>query len=123
MHDFAERNFDPLAKKWLKAWKKLPSDTTYADASEKAFDIYLAIPGRHDDYRQSRFAYAELLFSRPKFREASTEYAIGRQDGAAGKLTHDASYAAVLSLEKAVGEKWSNEDEKTFHELAQQYVS
>jgi len=112
-----------LAKKWLKAWKKLPSDTSYAEASEKAFEIYLAIPGDSDEYRQSRYSYAELLFSRSKFREASAQYARVSKTGAAGELTHDASYAAVLSLEKAVGEKWSNDDEKTFHELAQNYVA
>jgi TolA-binding protein len=112
-----------LAKKWLKAWKKLPSDTSYADASEKAFEIYLAIPGSGDEYRQSRFAYAELLFSRQKFRKASAEYAQVSKAGAAGELSHDASYAAVLSLEKAVGEKWSADDEKTFHELAEAYVT
>jgi TolA-binding protein len=112
-----------LAKKWLRAWKKLPSDTSYADASEKAFGVYLAIPADTEENRQSRFAYAELLFSRNKFREASAQYAQVSKTGAPGELTHNASYAAVLSLEKAVGEKWSNEDEKTFHELAQAYVS
>lgn len=111
-----------LAKKWLKAWKKLPSDTSYADASEKAFEIYLAIPSNDEEYRQSRFAYAELLFSRQKFRRASAEYATVGKAGA-GQLNHDASYAAVLSLEKAVGDKWSDSDEKTFHDLAQSYVA
>lgn len=114
-----------LAKKWLRAWKKLPKDTSYADASEKAFEVYLRTPGQDAEYKQSRFAYAELLFARQKFRKASSEYAevskIGGKETA--QLGHDASYAAVLSLEKAVGEKWSNEDEKTFHQLAQAYVS
>ncbi len=112
-----------LAKKWLKAWKKLPSDVSYADASEKAFQIYLAVPGEGDDYRQSRFNYAELLFSRNKFREASAQYALVAKTGESSELTHNASYAAVLSLEKAVGEKWSNDDEKAFRELASAYVA
>ncbi len=111
-----------LAKKWLKAWKKLPSDTSYADASEKAFEIYLKTPSTAEDYRQSRYAYAELLFARSKFRKASSEYAEVSKGAPAGELAHDASYAAVLSLEKAVGDKWSTEDEKTFHDLAQAYV-
>lgn len=112
-----------LAKKWLKAWKKLPTDTTYADASEKAFEIYLQTPDSSDDYKQSRFAYAELLFSRQKFRKASAEYAQVAKSGAVAQLGHDASYAAVLSLEKAVGEKWSTDDEKSFHQLAAAYVA
>jgi TolA-binding protein len=112
-----------LAKKWLKSWKKLPSDTSYADASEKAFEIYLRTPGQGEEYAQSRFAYAELLFARQKFRKASQEYAAVGHVSAPGALNHDASYGALISLEKAVGEKWSNEDEKSFHQLAQDYIA
>lgn len=112
-----------LAKKWLKAWKKLPADTSHAEASEKAFEIYLRTPGSGEDYAQSRFAYAELLFARQKFRKASVEYAAVGRAGGTGQIGHDAAYGAVISLEKAVGEKWSGDDEKTFHQLAQEYVS
>lgn len=111
-----------LAKKWLRAWKKLPTDTSYADASEKAFEIYLRTPAETEDYQQSHYAYAELLFARNKFRKASAEYAQISQKTKGGELAHNASYAAVLSLEKAVGEKWSNEDEKNFHQLAEDYI-
>lgn len=120
---FLNETSSRLAKKWLKAWKKLPSDTTYADASEKAFEIYLKTPAATDEYRESRYAYAELLFARQKYRKASAEYAAIGASAPAGELGHNASYAAVLSLEKAVGEKWSNEDEKSFHQLAQAYVT
>jgi len=113
-----------VAKRWLKSWKKLPTDTTYADASEKAFQIYLRTPGTGEDYAQSRFAYAELLFARGKYRPASVEYAaVSRVNGAPATLVHDSGYGALLSLEKAVGEKWSNDDEKTFHQLAQEYLT
>jgi TolA-binding protein len=108
-----------LAKKWLKAWKKLPSDTTYADASEKAFEIYLRTPGAGDEYAQSRYAYAELLFSRHK----SSEYAFVSHLNASGTVTHDALYGALISLEKAAGDKWSNDDEKAFHALAEEYLA
>ncbi|MBX3021692.1 MAG: tetratricopeptide repeat protein [Bdellovibrionales bacterium] len=111
-----------LARKWLRAWKKLPSDTSYADASEKAFEIYLRTPADNDDYNESRYAYADLLFSRNKFRAASTQYAQVSRSGKAAKLGHDASYGAIVSLEKAVGEKWSSDDEKSFHQLATEYV-
>lgn len=112
-----------IAKKWLKAWKKLPTDTSFADASEKAFQIYLRTPGQGEEFSQSRFAYAELLFARNKYRQASGEYAIVSRAGSYGQLTHDAGYAALISLEKAAGDKWSNEDEKTFHLLAIEYVT
>lgn len=113
-----------LARKWLRAYKKLPSDTSYADASEKAFEIYLRTPASSEEHNQTRFAYADLLFSRQKFRPASQQYAlVSRANPTAGtQLVHDAGYGAVVSLEKAVGEKWSNDDEKLFCELASEYV-
>lgn len=111
-----------LAKKWLGAWKKTPADLTFAEASEKAFGIYLRTPAKSEEYSQSRFSYAELLFARKKYREASLEYAAVGQTAPKGDLNHNASYGALLSLEKAVGEKWSGSDEKTFHELALQYI-
>lgn len=111
-----------LAKKWLRSWKKLPGDTAYADASEKAFEIYLRSPAKSEEFVQSRFAYAELLFARNKFRKASDEYAMVSRSGVVAQLSHDAAYAAIVSLEKAVGEKWSNEDERAFNKLAKEYV-
>lgn len=115
-----------LGKKWLGAWKKIPGDMTYAEAAEKAFEIYLRTPIDTEEFAQSRYAYAELLFARKKFRQASKEYALVAQSGKAPKINHDAGYAAVLSLEKAIGEnsqeKWSAEDEKTFHTLSSDYV-
>jgi outer membrane protein assembly factor BamD (BamD/ComL family) len=111
-----------LARKWLRAWKKLPSDTTYADASEKAFEIYLRTPTAADDYLQSRYAYADLLFARQKFRPASAQYALVSRAAKTPQLNHDAAYGAVLALEKAVGDKWSVDDEKNFHQLASEYV-
>lgn len=112
-----------MAKKWLGAWKKIPKDLSYAEASEKAFEIYLKTAPAGEEQAKSRFAYAELLFDRKKFREASAQYALVSQDKTAGKVSADASYSAVLSLEKAVGDKWSAEDEKSFHELAAAYVA
>lgn len=111
-----------LAKKWLRNWKKLPSDTTFADASEKAFEIYLRTPLKSEEFVQSRYAYAELLFARNKLRKASDEYAAVSRSGVIVQLSHDAAYAAVVSLEKAVGEKWSNDDERAFNKLAKDYV-
>lgn len=112
-----------LAKKWLSAWKKTPKDLTFADASEKAFGIYLRTPAVSEEYQQSKFAYAELLFARGKFRDASTEYAALSALGPKGQLLHDANYGALLSLEKAVGEKWNGDDEKNFHALATEYLT
>jgi len=110
-----------LAQKWLKIFNKNPYDESYADDSEKAFEIYLRSRDRSKQYAEAKYLYAELLFKRKKYRKASAEYAsVGAAAG--GKISHDADYAALLSLEKAVGEKWSDEDEKSFHQLAESYV-
>ena len=111
-----------LAKKWLKAWKKLPSDASYADGSEKAFEIYLSVDPKGEEASAARYAYADLLFSRQKYRQASAQYALVSQSAKPGAVLHDATYGAVVALEKAVGDKWSPADEKSFHELATAYV-
>jgi cellulose synthase operon protein C len=111
-----------LASRWLKIWKKSPPFTDFADAAEKAFAVYLREPGSSKEVNEARFAYAELLFQRQKFRPASAQYALVSKDPKAGALRHEASYAAVLSFEKGVGDKWSDADEKTFQELARSYI-
>ncbi len=111
-----------LAQKWLRFYNKNPHDPSFADYSEKAFEIYLRSQGGTKAYTEAKYLYAELLFKRQKFRKASAEYAsIGSAAG--GKISHDASYAALLSLEKAVGDKWSDQDESSFHKLAKDYVA
>lgn len=112
-----------LAEKWLKIWNKNVHDETFADSSEKAFQIYLRNKKATDDYKKAHYLYAELLFKRQKYRQASVEYAAVSASGVDDKIGHDADYAACLSLEKAVGEKWSDEDEKSFHKLAEKYVT
>jgi cellulose synthase operon protein C len=111
-----------LAERWLKIWKKNNYDETYADSSEAAFAIYLRVDQKKDqDYYQSRYLFAELLFQRKKYRRASEEYAaVGM--AVHDKTGHEAAYAACVSLENAVGDKWSADDEKTFNKLAQNYV-
>lgn len=113
-----------FAGKWLKIWKKNPAFGEFADSAEKAFALYLSRNPSGKDAGEARFAYAELLFQRQKFRQASTEYALVSKAGATSSvaISHDASYAALLSLEKAVGEKWNDADEKSFHELATSYT-
>jgi len=113
-----------LAGRWLKIWKKSPDKSgTFADSSEKAFEMYLREIEDNPESKQARFAYAELLFQRNKFRQASDQYNLvssGPKGG--GVLDHDARYASVVSLEKAVGDKWSDDDERRFHELAGGYI-
>ncbi|MCB0412423.1 MAG: tetratricopeptide repeat protein, partial [Bdellovibrionales bacterium] len=111
-----------LASRWLKTWKRNKAYGEFADAAEQAFQIYLK-DNDSKEATEARFAYAEFLFQRQKFRQASIEYAQVSRSGASKQISHDAGYAALLSLEKAVGDKWSDADVTSFHELASAYVT
>lgn len=112
-----------MAQKWLRLWNKNKHHKQFADVSERSFEIFLKHDDQTDRANKARVAYSDLLFRRGKFRKASLNYAVvGSRTKIKGKLGHDSRYAALLSLEKAVRDKWSDEDEKTFHELALSYV-
>lgn len=118
-------------------WKKDKSADT-ADQALRTYEIYLGNANRVDhEAVQVRYAYADLMFARSRFREASANYALVNvnplPDAKKGmfdlmktdpKLAVDAAYGAVVSLEKAVGDgKWNDEDEALFGKLADQYLS
>lgn len=111
-----------LAGKWLRTWKKNQGHIVFADSAEAAFAIYLRKSKRSKVANAARFTYAELLFQRKKFRDASLQYALTAESTNEKKLKHDSGYAALLSLEKAVGDKWTSSDEDRFKVLAQSYV-
>ena len=111
-------------------WKKdkLPETADYA---LRSYEIYLGnatLTGH--EAAQVRFAYSDLMFARGRFREASANYALVNSNPQFDlmktdpKLAVDASYGAVVALEKAVGEaKWNDADEETFGKLALGYLS
>lgn len=126
-------------------WKRDKSAET-ADFALRAYEIYLrtAVVVGHES-AQVRYATADLMFARARFRDASANYALVNVDSisttsqnSAGKnikrpsfdlmktdpkLAVDAAYGAVLSLEKAVGDsKWSDADETLFRSLSDQYL-
>lgn len=70
-----------------------------------------------------RFAYAELLFEQGVFRKASEQYSRVAHLTKDPKIRHDSSYSAIVSLEKATNDKWSDTDERTFALLAQDYIT
>ncbi|MDZ4082863.1 MAG: hypothetical protein U1E10_08010, partial [Bdellovibrionales bacterium] len=118
-------------------WKrdKLPET---ADQALKAYEVYLGntvLVGH--EAAQVRYAYADLMFARARFREASANYALVNEEAenAAAvkrgfslmktdpKLAVDAAYGAVVALEKAVGDgEWSDADEVTFGKLGDRYL-
>lgn len=127
-------------------WKRDKSAET-ADFALRAYETYLrnAVIAGHES-AQVRYATADLMFARARYRDASANYALVNVDSistssseatvAKGvkraafdlmktdpKLAVDAAYGAVLSLEKAVGDsKWSDADETLFRSLADQYL-
>lgn len=118
-----------LATKWHAIWKKFGESRRgdeLATSSEKAYRLYLKSAGKDGEAPTVRYAFAELLFAKKNYREASDLYASLEADQKAGaridrKVAHDAAYAAVVSLERAVGDKWSDSDEKRFAELSESY--
>ncbi|MCB0361579.1 MAG: hypothetical protein KDD35_02590, partial [Bdellovibrionales bacterium] len=112
-----------LASRWYKAWRKDQSRSSLADNSQKAFEIHLRRAKPSEEAYQARFLYAELLFQLKKYREASLNYetvGLGSQEK---NRSHDALYSSLLSLEKAVGDKWNDSDETRFTSLVKHYVS
>ncbi len=111
-----------LSSKWLRTWKKNQGYVEFAEAARTGFEIYLrqATPSHEKD--EARYAYAELLFQRHEYREASKQYALVAPALIKEPSGHDAAYGALLSLEKSVSDKWSGSDEKQFKTLAAFYV-
>jgi TolA-binding protein len=111
-----------LASKWLRAWKKNQGYPEFADAAERGFDIYLRRANADKEGSEARFAFAELLFQRKKYRLASDQYFKVASTTDIKMLGHDSGYAALLSLEKAVGAEWNRKDEDRFQLLAKHYI-
>ncbi len=127
-----------VASKWHKDWqnknKKLvdasakpdKKDKSYldgiADASEISYEVYLRTAITNEKVETTRFNYAELLFARKKFRQASEQYYAVSQLIKDEKILHDSSYYAIVGLESSVGEKWSDSDEDKYLVLAKNYI-
>lgn len=124
-----------LATQWHSAVKRdlstelSATQKSLAQNAESAYEIYLAAAGKDDvDWVAVQFSYAELLYATGRFREASAAYA--RIDAAVRAGEHvagepakmkDAAYSAIVALERANGDHWSDEDEVTLSSLADRY--
>jgi len=118
-----------LSVKWHAVWKKQGGPDDLAVSSEKTYRLYL----KHADLKDAelptvRFSFSDLLFARGVFREASDSYAMLEDYAKKGakvdpKVAHDAAYGAIYALEKANGDKWSDEDEKRFQALSDSYTT
>lgn len=114
-----------LATKWHGLWKKKQPTEELAAAAEQAYKLYLQndAAAADSDLAQIRYQYGEILFQRKKYRDASEQYALVHDAKPDAKLSHEAAYAAIVSLEKAVDNKWNDADEALFVKLTDVYLS
>lgn len=126
--DECEKILMPLSLKvaieWHDRWKKRPTENgevpRYADA---AYEIYLSRKGESPEKEKIRYQRAELVFALRDYRKAGRLYAEVAEKATDLSLLHDAPYAALVSLEKAVGDgKWSERDEAEFRRLTKLYA-
>ena len=120
-----------LATKWHAQWKKQGGDDALAINAESGYRVFLKDAQTIDtDLPQLHYSFAELQFARGQFRDAGESYAAINTYKTRNsqplkvdvKLAHDASYAAIVSLEKAVdAAKWTDADEATFKSRADVY--
>ncbi len=114
-----------FAIKWDKGWRRgKKADPTLSQAARRSYEVHFHHQTAKDlDVHQLRHSYAELLFELQDYRVASQQYAMVGRDSQDPKLRHDADYGALFALEKAVKDKWSDQDEEHFQNLAQIYIS
>lgn len=108
--------------KWHKLWLKNKHVPMLADVAERAYRNYLSFAIQGDKANLLHYEYANLLFQRKKYRKASDEYFSVAQKLSKQPMLHDASYAAIFSLQKAVGDKWQKQDEERYVVLATLYL-
>ena len=112
-----------LAVKYDKTFKNNPNDKAIAELADSAYRIYLQRAEGKEKESAMRYSFADLLFRLNKFEEASSEYFKVAQKEKDSKIIHDASYAAIFSLQKSVNDKWTDiKDEKRYVELSKFYI-
>ncbi len=126
-YDFAKANID-IAKKWWDLWLKNKNSAgeaakELAALTQQAFKIHLDREDPAKPDAKSRYAYAELLFQLEDFRTASDQYAQVGQKTVDTQLKHDANYAALVSLEKAITKKKESGDDDKLVALSQNYLT
>lgn len=111
-----------LASKWHKIWLKDKQNVALGDNVEKTYRLYLDKNKNEEKSVKTLFSLSELLFQREKFRMASDSYFTVFQLSKDKKMQTDSVYSALVSLEKAVKEKWSDADEKRFIQIGDAYL-
>jgi hypothetical protein len=110
------------AQKWHKQFR-VTKNIELGHLTSRAYESLLKnnqkLKGEED---RLRYAYAELLFEQGDYRKASAQYSKTAHITTDARIRHDAAYGAIVSLEKATADKWSDADERAFATLAQDYI-
>ncbi len=124
--DCKERVIDTslsLGHKWRNLWVKNNKNEIFGAPTETAFKIYISNTPINEDSLEVRFLMAEMLFAREKYREASRHYNIIAVNETKKERKHDSAYAAIVSLQKAVKDKWDQNDHSEYNRLANMYLN
>lgn len=111
-----------LAQKWLRMWNTSTGHVELANASERAFVVYLVFDDKSPAMADTRFTYAELLFKRKKFKEAAIQYDLAGNYLKESAKRHDARYGAVLAFQQSTNDRFKSSDEAKFFEYSQKYL-
>ncbi len=111
-----------LSKKWHDEWKK-KANKELAERVDKTYRIYIGSQIDVEKREKVRFSYAEFNFQRQYYKTAIEQYELVSQNIKDKTLLHDACYFAIVSLEKYVNGKWSDNDENKYIQLASVYLT
>lgn len=111
-----------LVRKWWEIYQKNKQHQEFTNWTRQAFQYYLDFEDPAKPDTKSRYAYAELLFQTENFREASAQYSKVGSLTDDPQMKHDADYAALVSLDKAVKKEKLPTDDNLVLNVAQNYV-
>lgn len=111
-----------MARSWLKAGEKL-NKKVYESAAEEALRVNLRDQKATDENSAARYIFADLLFKSDKFKEASEQYELVGNSVKDETKAHDARYAAIVSHDKAVKNKWDEPAEGRLKLLVDSYLT
>ncbi len=114
------------SSKWHHDFRKnqaVPESLQMAKNARHAYEALLNTEHHIDGEDKMRFTYSELLFQLGDFSKSSAQYSRVAHLTKDAKLRHDSSYAALVALEKSVGDKWPDKEEIEFNRLAVDYLT
>lgn len=111
-----------MAIKWLKMYKRDNTKKLMSAVAEQAFRVHLYKKKPLDENSEMRFLFAEHLFERKKFDEASKEYDKVGDSTKDKEKKHTSRYASIFSLDKVYNGKFEGEGEKRYRTLSAKYM-